>query len=67
MTADKDGYALWTLMGTDRRARSDNYLWHDAATPGDYFRLARDWNLPYAESDFVDPNQGEGDRPQPPV
>lgn len=67
MTSDKNGYALWTLMGTDRRARSDDYLWHDSATPVDYFRLARDWSLPYAESDFVDPNQGEGDRPQFPV
>ncbi len=60
MTEATNGYALWTLMGTDRCERSANFLWHDSASPADYARVAESWGLPYGERDFIDPNQGEG-------
>lgn len=59
----RSGYALWDLMGTDRQSRSANYLWHDCDHPSDYHRVAHEWGLRYAESDFADPNQGEGNKP----
>jgi hypothetical protein len=60
MAADKNGYAIWMLMGTDRCMHSDEFLWHDFASPRDYFQVAKSWGLPYTEHDFSDPNQGEG-------
>lgn len=57
---DRNGYAPWSFMGTDRRARSTNYLWHDWARPADYAQLAKEWDLPYSESDYRDPNMGCG-------
>jgi hypothetical protein len=57
---DRAGYALWTLLDTDRRQRSPFFLWHDSAKPSDYLEAARSWNLPYTLEDFVDPNQGAG-------
>jgi len=58
MSPDKNGYALWDLMGTDRCKPSENFLWHDFSRPIDYFKLSQSWGLPYAESCFNDPNQG---------
>ena len=58
--ADRDGYAPWDFMGTDRCTRYPGYLWHDSAAPRDYHRLAASWGLGYAEADFLDPNQGAG-------
>ena len=57
---DRDGYAPWDFMGTDRCTKYPSYLWHDSATPEDYSRCARQWGLPYSEQDFSDPNQGFG-------
>jgi hypothetical protein len=58
--AERNGYALWALMGIDRCARSPYFLWHDGSGPKDYLEVARSWNLPYTLEDFVDPNQGAG-------
>jgi hypothetical protein len=55
---DRDGYAPWAFMGTDRCARSGRFLWHDAATPQDYADLARRWGLPYTAGDYADPDAG---------
>ncbi|MEK0451149.1 MAG: hypothetical protein RL088_3417 [Verrucomicrobiota bacterium] len=55
-----DGYAVWDWMGTDRCARTGNFLWHDWAHPRDYAGVARSWGLPYEEEDFADPNEGSG-------
>jgi hypothetical protein len=60
MPADRNGYALWTLMGTDRCERASHFLWHDFAGPQDYFQLAKEWGLPYQFGDFSDPNEGAG-------
>ena len=60
---DRDGYAPWDFMGTDRRKRYPQFLWHDSAEPDDYHELARHWGLPYRHEDFVDPNQGFGMAP----
>lgn len=60
--SDKDGYAVWEYMGTDRRQRSGDYLWHDWADAKDYAGLARAWGLPYELKDFADPNSGFGTR-----
>jgi hypothetical protein len=57
---DRDGYAPWDFMGTDRCTKYPSHLWHDSAAPGDYARCAQQWGLPYVEQDFVDPNQGFG-------
>ena len=65
MPPDKAGYALWRFMGTDRCTRLASFLWHDSHSPVDYRDLAVEWGLPYDHPDFVDPNQGEGDRVQP--
>jgi hypothetical protein len=56
--ANRDGYAVWPFMGTDRCARSDNFLWHDWATSEDYSAQARRLGLPYSVDDFRDPNAG---------
>jgi hypothetical protein len=61
MPSDRTGYALWTLLGTDRCERSPFFLWHDSCGPQDYYTLAREWGLPYTPDDFADPNQGAGD------
>lgn len=61
--ADRDGYALWSLMGIDRCQPSQDFLWHDSSGPSDYHRQAVHWGLSYSQADFEDPNQGEGDRP----
>ncbi len=60
MSDQRNGYALWTLMGTDRGERSPFYLWHDGSAPQDYLALAREWGLSYQLDDFLDPNQGAG-------
>jgi hypothetical protein len=60
---DRAGYAPWKFMGTDRCERYPQFLWHDSARPNDYHELARQWELPYALGDFVDPNQGSGTTP----
>jgi len=60
MSDDRNGYALWALLGTDRCERSSSFLWHDSCGPEDYLALAQSWNLPYTLDDFVNPNQGAG-------
>jgi len=57
---DRDGYAPWPFMGTDRCSRYPEYLWHDSSNPADYFECSRRFGLPYSEKDFQDPNQGSG-------
>ena len=61
MPPEKNGYALWPFMGTDRCQRSATFLWHNCNQPKDYYRTSREWGLPYTQSDFLDANQGEGD------
>lgn len=61
--SDKDGYAVWEFMGTDRRQRTENYLWHDWARPEEYYALGKGWGLPYRYEDYADPNSGYGSRP----
>jgi hypothetical protein len=58
--SDRDGYAPWEFMGTDRCRRYPQFLWHDSASPEDYHRLACEWGLAYSMEDFLDPNQGFG-------
>lgn len=60
MPEDRNGYALWTLLGTDRCERSPYFLWHDSCGPQDYLAVSREWGLPYTLDDFNDPNQGAG-------
>jgi hypothetical protein len=60
---DRNGYAPWDFMGTDRCERYPRFLWHNSANPSDYHELARQWGLPYGQDDFVDPNQGFGSVP----
>ncbi len=55
---EQNGYAVWAFMGTDRCARTDNFLWHDWAAPRDYAARALEMGLPYTENDFRDPNAG---------
>lgn len=61
--SDRCGYAPWAFMGTDRRARYDQFLWHDSANASDYANLAREWGLPYTVGDFANPNMGFGNKP----
>ncbi len=61
---ERNGYAPWEWMGTDRKARSENFLWHDCATARDYHALGQQWGLPYAFEDYADPNAGFGSRPR---
>jgi hypothetical protein len=60
MPDHRSGYALWTLMGTDRCERSPYYLWHNFAKCAEYQRQASEWGLNYSVADFEDPNQGAG-------
>lgn len=53
---ERDGYAIWPFMGTDRRARSENFLWHDWASHEDYGARAKALGLPYSADDFRNPN-----------
>lgn len=62
--SDKDGYAVWDFMGTDRRQRTEHYLWHDWARPEEYYALGKGWGLPYRYEEYVDPNSGFGNRPK---
>lgn len=61
---NREGYAVWAFMGTDRRARSADYLWHDAAEPADYHAVAVGWGLKYDAADFANPNMGHGVKPE---
>lgn len=61
---DRDGYAPWEFMGTDRGVRYPGFLWHDSSQPEDYYHQAREWGLPYSRADFLDPNQGFGSGPE---
>lgn len=50
---DKQGYACWEeMLGTDRRAHRDGFLWHNADSAERYAAAARAAGLPYAEEDF---------------
>jgi hypothetical protein len=60
---DRNGFAPWDFMGTDRCERYPGFLWHDSAQPADYHQLAEQWGLPYSHDDFIDPNQGFGGGP----
>ena len=62
---DRDAYAPWDFMGTDRCERYPQFLWHDSAGPEAYHELAQTWELPYGLDDFLDPNQGFGNVPMP--
>ena len=62
--ADRDGYAVWPFLETDRCAPSAEYLWHDWARPRDYAALAERWGLAWREADFADPNMGFGSQPK---
>ena len=55
---ERDGYAVWPFIGTDRCAPTDNFLWHDWAAPSAYAARAKALGLPYCEADFLDPNAG---------
>lgn len=59
---DKNGYAQWDLIGTDR-GKSDElkrWIWHDCDNPGKYYELSKLFGLNYNMEDFLDPNGGEG-------
>jgi hypothetical protein len=60
---DRDGYAPWPFMGTDRCAQTDNFLWHDWSKPEDYAAQAQRLGLAYDADAFRDPNMGSGSRP----
>ncbi len=64
MPDDKNGYALWDAIGTDRCAKTPHLLWHDFAGAEEYFQLSKAWELPYSRKDFEDPNQGAGSKPK---
>lgn len=50
---DKQGYACWeTMLGTDRRARREGFLWHNADSAEQYAAAARAAGLSYSEEDF---------------
>lgn len=61
---ERNGYAVWSFLGTDRCAPSAEYLWHDWACPRDYATLAERWGLAWREGDFADPNMGCGAQPK---
>ncbi len=60
---DRDGYAVWPFMGTDRREKCQGFVWHNSHKPVDYLNVSESMGLPYTLADFVDPNQGAGNRP----
>lgn len=60
MPEDKSGYALWSLIGTDRCERSSSFLWHDCSSAADYQSAAAEYGLQYESAAFADPNQGAG-------
>ena len=50
---DKQGYACWeAMLGTDRRAHREGFLWHNADSAERYAAAARAAGLPYSEEDF---------------
>ena len=57
---ERNGYAVWPWMGTDRRAKTERFLWHDAVTPAEYHALGIAWGLPYKPEEYADPNAGAG-------
>jgi len=57
---DRDGYAVWNIMATERTTRVPRVLWHDSDAPFDYCRAAALYNLDYGIEDFIDVNQGCG-------
>jgi len=61
--ADRNGYAPWDWLGTDRCTATVHWLWHDSHGADAYAELARFWGLPYQIADFLDPNMGHGTRP----
>lgn len=60
---DRNCYAPWPFLGTDRRAQMPGYLWHDWSRARDYALLAQEWGLSYKDTDFADPNMGCGRLP----
>ena len=61
---DKDGYAVWEFIGTDRRTRSSNFLWNDSCPAKDYAKIAEKWGLKYSEEDFKKADLGNGPQPK---
>lgn len=61
---DRAGYAPWLFLKKEPGTVNQFFLWHDHAVPSDYARLAADWDLPYHETDFADPNMGCGRSPR---
>ena len=59
---ERNGYAVWDWMGTDRKARTKKFLWHDWASPEDYRALGARWGLPYGFAEYADANGGCGSR-----
>lgn len=55
-----DAYGVWEVMAERRTTKKDAVLWHDCNAPGDYYRAAVRYALPYALEEFTDPNQGYG-------
>lgn len=60
---ERNGYAPWDYMGTDRGSRSPGFLWHNSSGPSEYHTLACQWGLDYPLEAFNDPNQGFGSSP----
>ncbi len=52
MDKDKQGYALWPLLGTSRKQKLDKVLWHERPIE-DYMEVANEWHLPYLRKDWI--------------
>lgn len=55
LTISKYAQNIFTIngLGNDRYDRNDKFLWHDWATPQDYFNLSQQYGLKYSLEDFA--------------
>lgn len=60
---DKNAYAVWDFMGTDRHKRYPGFLWHNSHNFQQYWGVANKLGMKYKPADFDDPNQGAGSKP----
>lgn len=44
----EDGYCKWGLLGTSRKEKSNEYLWHESASPKDYSTIAQTFGINYS-------------------
>ena len=52
VSTETESFYRWLYLGTNRKIKNINYLWHEANTIQEYVDLAHELRLPYREEKF---------------